>query len=54
MADYGHLLWLKFGILGITIRPCIFALAVAVAFGLNFKRFRQDPVRGRKAFGIAY
>jgi len=42
MADRGHFLWLKFGILGITIRLCILAFAVALAFGFGFKRLRAN------------
>jgi len=37
MADYGHFLLLKFGILGIAIRLCILAIAVAIVLGFNFK-----------------
>jgi len=43
MADYGHFLWLKFGILGIAIRLCILILAIALGFA--FKRFRKGRMR---------
>jgi hypothetical protein len=48
MADYGPFLWLQFG-LGILIRLCI--LAFAVALGFAFKRFRKGRMRGQQSLG---
>jgi tetratricopeptide (TPR) repeat protein len=47
IADSGHFLWLKFGILGITIRVCL--LALAVAFGFALKRFRKGRKNGQQS-----
>jgi hypothetical protein len=44
IADHGRFFWLRFGILGIAIRLCIFAFLIAVAFRFNFKRLRKDPM----------
>ena len=44
MADHGHFLWLKFGILGIAIRLCIIVFLIALALRFNFKRLRKDPM----------
>jgi tetratricopeptide (TPR) repeat protein len=48
MADHGHFLWLKFGILGIAIRLGILAFAVGLGFGFVFNRFRRGPTRGQQ------
>lgn len=40
ISDAGRYLWLKFGLLGITLR--LFLLALTVAFGLGWKRFRRE------------
>jgi hypothetical protein len=41
VADYGHWLWLRFGILGLMIR--LFLLAFALGFGFN--QFRKKTMR---------
>jgi tetratricopeptide (TPR) repeat protein len=46
MADHGHFLWLKFGILGITIR--VWLVVLAVALGFAFKRFLKGLMRGQQ------
>lgn len=42
MVDRGSFLWLKFGILGISIRLCLLALSVVVAFVYISKRLRAN------------
>ncbi|MGB2628091.1 MAG: tetratricopeptide repeat protein [Candidatus Acidiferrum sp.] len=42
MGDSGHLLWLRFGVLRITICLFVLTVAVALALGLCFKRIRAD------------
>ena len=49
MADYGHFLWLKFGILGIALRLCI--LAFAVGLGFAFKRFQKVRMKRQQLLG---
>ena len=55
MADRGHLLWLRFGILGITIRLCLLILSIGIAIKLISKRLREGPGRGQQAHtGISH